>query len=56
MAGEKRNLFLADLSLSYSSKSFFAQLGIENLFNTQWFDYFTPMPGRTFIFNIKFKF
>ncbi len=54
--GDKRNLFLNTVALNYTGKNVFVQLSVENLFDVQWYDYYTPMPGRTFILNIKFKF
>ena len=51
-----RNVFLNDLSFSLISSNLDISCKVENFSNQVWYDYYTPMPGRTYFLTLNFKF
>ncbi len=51
-----KNIFLSDLKFSYLSGNLDLIFSVQNLFNAMWYDYYTPMPGRTYYLTMKIKF
>ena len=56
IVGDKRDFVLGDLIFKYRNSSFNLNFQIKNLFDIQWYDYFTPMPGRTYFVSVDLKF
>jgi vitamin B12 transporter len=51
-----KNIILSDLKFSYLSSNLDLVVSVQNLFNSQYYDYYTPMPGRAYYLTMKLKF